>query len=140
MKQTIQTIFAVAFAVCVAQTAVAQQEGKPKQEPGVMVTNERYTQCFEVVYKKWGEHCDSKDSFEVRWKNICTENMDLKYAVRKKDGTWEIGIDFNVAPSEETVRTSWTCHASGHFVWWARPSERWMDVQFPSDEEIQKAK
>lgn len=115
-------------------------KAQTKEQEKVVVSQERYTHCFEVIYKKWGDRCDSKESFEVRWKNVCPENMDLKYAIRKKDGSWEVGIDFNVAPNEETVKTAWTCSGTGHYIWWARPSDKWMDIKFPTDDEIQKAK
>jgi hypothetical protein len=97
-----------------------------------------YTKCFEVVSKQWKTHCDSDDSFEVRWKNVCEQPMDLKYAIRQKNGTWEVGIDFTVQPGEETVNVAWVCHGTGHYLWWARPSDQWMDVAFPADDEIQK--
>lgn len=99
-----------------------------------------YTQCFEVVSKVWKSHCGSDDSFEIQWKNVCKEVMDLKYAIRNTDGTWEIGIDFSVNPGETTVNVAWVCHATGHYLWWARPADQWMDVKFPTDAEIQKAK
>lgn len=99
-----------------------------------------YTQCFKVTSKTWKSRCGSEDSFEVRWKNVCEDVMDMKYAIRNTDGTWEIGIDFSVKPGEETVNVAWVCHGTGHYVWWARPSDEWMDIKFPSDDEIQNAK
>ena len=96
-----------------------------------------YTKCFTLSSKKWGTHCGEKRSFEVRWENVCEENMDIKYAVRGENG-WEIGIDYNVKPGEETVNSAWVCDGTGHYLWWARPSEEWMDIEFPSDDEIVK--
>ncbi len=57
-----------------------------KQSSAQKVEKVDFTKCFEITSKTWGTHCGEKKSFEIRWKNVCKENMDIKYAIRKEDG------------------------------------------------------
>lgn len=96
----------------------------------------KFHDCFVIVTNERGTHCGSSSSISVTWKNNCNEAMDIKFAFQKEDGNWSTGLQSGVKSGEITNGGAWTCKSTGKVLWWARPSEKWMDFKFPKDDEI----
>ncbi|HEU4718805.1 MAG TPA: hypothetical protein VFU15_13270 [Bacteroidia bacterium] len=95
-----------------------------------------YANCFVVSETKWGEQCGNPKSFKIKFRNTCDVKMDIKYALKQTDGTWSCGIESNVGPFQETGDGAWACECTGDYKWWARPSDKRGEIDFPTNEDI----
>ena len=95
--------------------------------------------CFTVTLNTKGVIFPSDpNSMEVHWRNDCTTNMDLKYAFSRRDGSWNIGLRYDITPHAE-VNASCE-NGTGGFRIWARPSSEASTTLFPTDEDIKSGK
>ncbi|CAN5900101.1 hypothetical protein BH11BAC7_BH11BAC7_31830 [soil metagenome] len=104
-----------------------------QQSPSTKVS--RYEDCFTVILQTKGVVAKSDpDCIEIRWRNDCTVNMDLKYAFEQIGGGWVIGSTDGIAPHEEVG--SFCSKGTGVSKMWARPSSERATVVFPTNDEI----
>lgn len=93
---------------------------------------ETWTDCLVPVNEAWNKSCTG--SYFVQWRNTCSEPMDIQYAFQRTDGKWVLGLISAVKPGEE--RGGFACTATGKYYVWARPTRIWLEVKFPTAEQI----
>ncbi|MEO5641946.1 MAG: hypothetical protein ABIQ40_09505 [Bacteroidia bacterium] len=104
-----------------------------QQSPSTKVS--KYEDCFTVILQTKGVAAKADpDCIEIRWRNDCTVNMDLKYAFEQIGGGWVIGSTDGIAPHEEIG--SFCSKGTGISKMWARPSSERATVVFPTNDEI----
>jgi len=70
-----------------------------------------WTDCVSVYDVKRGNNCGSRTSLEMKIKNRCTQNIDMKFCIQRENGTWDCGMWTNTAPNEST--STYTCKSNG---------------------------
>lgn len=64
-------------------------------------------------------HCTS-GSIELTFTNNCSEEMDVRFAIKRNNGQWEISSDKKIkAGTVSQSTTNWICEASGKYYYWA---------------------
>ncbi len=85
--------------------------------------------CFQVVSEEWDTACNN--SLAVKWRNTCSETLDLKYYIERTNGTWSSGIQNNISSGETSSGGAWACEATGNYGWRGRSSDS--SASFPVD-------
>ena len=96
-----------------------------------------WNECLEKLSVNWGENCaecmDSKDTYNVYYKNICTEQIDVMVCVQEKLLNWRCQTSFGLA-SQDTIY-AYACKGSGRYLYWVKESNG-NPTFFPTLEEV----
>ena len=111
-----------------------------KKESETELTIKDAGQCFILTKQEWGNKCGDKASLLVEFTNNCKEKMDIKFAIKRTEGRWNIGTKTNVKPGEMISAGEWICNATGGIKYWARPSNQPHAGDWPSDKDIRADK
>jgi hypothetical protein len=61
--------------------------------------------CVEAYDFKHGRVCDSAGGTSMRVRNVCGHPIDMHYCLKRADGRWSCGVQFNTPPGGST---SWS--------------------------------
>lgn len=101
------------------------------------VTNAQTTidwgSCIEVDQIKKGDNCNDPSSVSMRFKNKCTESIDMCYCLEKSDGTWTCALWSDTKPGDSS--SFFTCKGTGKYIVWSRKTGD-TSVTFPTEKEL----
>ena len=96
-----------------------------------------YLECFKKYASAWGETCQDcktyKDSYKVKLRNECGENIDVQICVQEANKTWKL-FKFNRVAAKDSV-IAYACEGTGKYLKWVRKSGDGA-VNFPALEEV----
>ncbi len=64
--------------------------------------------CVVLSEFSYGNNCGSKDSMQVKLKNLCNQETYQKLCLKKRDGGWSCFLDTRLGVNSE--RIYYTCH------------------------------
>lgn len=64
------------------------------------ISDSHAEECVKKFDTKWGDSCNSKDSFSVRLINTCMHNADVRVCLKRKNGRWKCYVESDVRPNE----------------------------------------
>ena len=96
-----------------------------------------YLECFKKYASAWGETCQDcktfKDSYKVKLRNECLENIDVQVCVQEANKTWKLFKFNKVAPKDSVI--AYACEGTGKYLKWVRRSGDG-SVNFPTLDEV----
>ena len=87
--------------------------------------------CFQEVFHEWGTLCGTSNSLQVKWRNTCSETLDLRYCMKRTNGEWSCGLEFAIQSGQTSSDGAWICDATGNVEWRGRSSDS--SANFPND-------
>lgn len=107
--------------------------------------DQSYADCLQKTASRWGapcEHCQSyvegykrdfSGTFQLDFKNVCREVIEVKVAVQEKNGTWRTFPVRALGPNEQM--SAYACEGSGKYLYWVRRAND-TEITLPTDREI----
>jgi hypothetical protein len=81
-------------------------------------------QCIERVALERGTSCGKPDSYTVKLRNRCEEQINMRFCLRRKNGTWDCGMYSGAAKGKGT--SYFVCEGTG---------ELWLAAQLTGNRE-----
>lgn len=110
-----------------------------------MAQDQSFADCLQKTASRWGapcEHCQSyvdgfrrdfSGTFQIEFKNICREVIEVKVAMQEKNGTWRTFPVRALGPEEQL--SAYACEGTGKYLYWVRRAND-SEIVLPTDREI----
>jgi hypothetical protein len=81
--------------------------------------------CVVVTSQNRGTFCGNPASLNVRYRNDCGFPVAVRYCLRRTAGTWDCGVESNLAGGVEGGLGAWTCNSTGAWDLYAVRNTDW---------------
>lgn len=109
--------------------------------------DQTYADCLAKVSSSWGKPCDKCEIYDgykrdystvyqVQFRNICGEVLEVKVAMEESNGTWRT-FPVKALAAGDTLST-YACRGTGKYMYWARRAND-TEIILPSDIQIASA-
>lgn len=85
----------------------------------------------QIITNKFTNICGNNNDHSVKIKNISNIKVDIRICIKRADGTWDCGSEWDVSPGQ--TMSYWTCNGAGSMKYYIRPSSvSWSDCPYPN--------
>ncbi len=109
--------------------------------------DQTYADCLVKSSSSWGQPCDKCEIYtgykrdhstvyQVNFRNICAEMLEVKVAVEESNGTWRT-FPVRALAAGDTLG-AYACRGTGKYMFWARKVND-TQIILPSDAQIASA-
>lgn len=131
--QMIRTVLVSAFAALLGLSLAAQDQ--------------TYADCLVKAASSWGQPCekceiytgykrDYSSVYQVQFRNICDEILEVKVALEESNGTWR-SFPVKALAAGDTL-SAYACRGTGKYMYWARRATD-TEIVLPTDGQIASA-
>lgn len=109
--------------------------------------DQSYADCLSKVSSSWGQPCekceiytgykrDYSTVYQVQFRNICGEMLEVKVAMEESNGMWRT-FPVKALAAGDTMST-YACRGTGKYMYWARRVND-TEIILPTDGQIASA-
>ncbi|HMN05996.1 MAG TPA: hypothetical protein PKD45_09730 [Flavobacteriales bacterium] len=128
-----RSLFIIILSLCILLPAMGQDQS--------------YADCLVKAASSWGKPCDKCEIYtgykrdftsvyQVEFRNVCGELLEVKVAMEEDNGTWRT-FPVKVLAGGETL-AAYACRGTGKYMYWARRVND-TEIVLPSDGQIASA-
>ena len=96
-----------------------------------------WNECLEKYDSKWGSDCancmESKDTYLVSLRNVCTEKIDCMVCVQEKYKNWRCYSHYDLMPRDTVY--GYACKGAGRYLYWVKRAGD-TETAFPTISEV----
>ncbi len=109
--------------------------------------DQSYADCLAKAGSSWGKPCDKCETYsgfkrdysgvyQVQFRNLCNEILEVKVALEEESGTWRT-FPVKALAAGDTL-SAYACHGTGKVQYWARRVND-TEIILPTDLQIASA-